>query len=325
MTHTAHPDRRAAAHRLSRAFRSPLAGLAGDLARYRWPVAVMRVLRRGRLFLPGRGEMRRALVALPALADHAAHLDEADALFFLSYRHYLARGMGADDRIRAAHAHYAQQSAAFDPAYRRAVAGGGLSLWGREAGGVAYGIRLSASRDAPWEGGLSLDFEVDGGPVCTMSFSLLPEDMLWSGGAPGRLAPLVVRKQSAQDHRYQAAFNRAFDRTTAAHLCFGALSGFALAQGMTRAVGISARRQPSVTPEAEARFRSSYDVFWETLGGQAGSPFGLVIPLPAFRRPLGGVTGAKRRRALQRRTHVEAVFESARARIAGHLPADPPQ
>lgn len=292
-----------------------------DIQRYSLPVAVLRVLRSSRA-IPMRA-LREDLEAMPAYRRHVALHGGDDPLFYLSHRHYLASGLGTRARALAALSHYGHESRAFDESYFDQVyLRQGLVLWSESIEGVAYDIRLMPGNDVLYEGGLSVVFHVDGARVCVLSFSMVPEALLRPGAegeaGPG-LVPFVVRKHLSEDHSYQAAFNKAFDRATPAHLCLGALAGVALAQGIDRAFGIAAERQVSFPKGRRDVFGNTYDQFWSATGGRRLSPFGFRFALPLELPPLEAMNARQRKRARTRRAHLDAVQQSARERILGHL------
>jgi uncharacterized protein len=304
---------------------APFAGFAPDCDRYSAPVAALRTLRRSRILAMTAGY--RKLAAMAPFQSHVAANEDPDPLFFLSNRHYLVRGLTARERLDAALCHYGHEERAFDPGYTDSVyRNGGLLLWASVVDGTAYDIRLMVGNDVAYEGGLSLVFHVNGGRVCVLSFSLVPTAIVLPGLRIGhgdtplqKTIHFVTRKQLAQDHSYQAAFNKAFDRTTPAHLCFGALAGLVLAQGRSHVVGIDTERHPSFAEPFRAQFQTAYADFWVSLSGRKDSKFGYLIDLPLRLTPLEHLDARRRKRAIARRDHMETVQQSAFAVIASQL------
>jgi hypothetical protein len=294
-----------------------LSGFLPDCRRYSVPVAVVRVLRGSRLL--GMTDLHAALAAQPAFQRHVALKGPQDGAFFLSYKHFLAQGLGGRTRAEAALAHYRHESEAFVPAYLDAVyEPEGLTLWAAEVEGVRYDMRLMLGHDVLHEGSLSVVFHVDGGRVCVLSFATMPGRLLGLGEeAP--LVPFVVRKHLAQDHSYQTAFHKAFDRVTAAHLTFGAMSGIALAQGMPELVGVTAERQVSFRPARSEEFARAYTEFWESVGGRKVSDLAWRIPAQMELSPLEEMNARQRKRARTRRAHIEAVQAQSEATLRAYL------
>lgn len=270
------------------------------------------------------GDVRRRIEANAACRQHRALVARDDPLFYLSHRHYLARGLTAAQRAAAALCHYEHETRAFDEAYFDAVyRQGALVLWRHEFEGRVFDLRLMPGNDVLYEGGASIVLHMDGGRLAVLSYSAVPPAaFVTERGAPTPVL-FVTRKQLAQNHDYQKVFNKAFDRSTPGHLCFGALAGIALAQGMDRVVGITAASHPSCTPAIEGRMKVAYDDFWASLEGRASSPFGQVIDLPMRLTPLDELDAKARKRAIARREHLQQVQASAQATIARHLRRPP--
>jgi uncharacterized protein len=295
-----------------------------DRRKYSVLVAAQRGLRKVRAL--GNSDAVQLLTASPAFQCHVRTDTDPDPLFFLSHRHYLARGLNAQQRIQAALCHYQHEDSRFDAAYTRQVYhGGGLTLWHATIAGVAYDIKLLPGNDVLYEGGLSVVMHVDGGRVCVMSFSVVPTAIVLPGNPedPGLALPpkitFVTRKQLTQTRDYQAAFNKAFDRCTPAHLCFASLSGIAMAQGQKMAFGIAADKHPSYAPGLAAQFHRSYDDFWLSLSGRKLSEWGFLIDLPMKLTSLEFLDGSRRKRALTRRAHIDGVLNQTLATLTPYL------
>lgn len=312
------PERKATTSRGIGAMSVFASGLQADRGRYPlWTMAV-RALRRARIL--GVTEKLGPIATSPSLLAHAAAEGEGDLLFCLSHRYYLAKGLDTQARVLAAKCHYQHEDKTYRPAYYEQVYNnGGLVLWGAETPDHRYDIVLQPGRDVAYEGGLSVALRVDGGCLCVLSFSLVPSQML--GAAPGlpETVHLVSRRHLTKDRSYQADYNRAFNRSTPAHMVFAALEGLILAQGRSHALGIAPERHPSDRADLNPWFRAGYSDFWASLGGQSLGRAGYLIKLPMRLSPLDDLDAAKRKRALQRRAHLDAVRQSARAQISSLL------
>ena len=288
----------------------------GDRQRYGLPGSILRSARRARIMLsvPRWPELARN----PAFAVHAAVAGDGDPMFFLSHRHYLMRGLTTRQRIDAATTHYRHEIEAFGADYLRAVyRQRALTLWRHEAEGVCYDITLMPGNDVAHEGGLSLVLHADGGRICVLSFSLMPRAVAGFEGVTSVPEALyvVTRKQLTRERAYQTAFNKAFDRSTPAHLCFGAMQGIVLAMGHSVVAGIAGQAQPSHKPDMADAFARSYDDFWASMGGQAMSPRAWLMRAPAELPDLDAMDASQRKRARGRRRHAQAVMEQTRAVI----------
>ena len=133
----------------------------------------------------------------------------------------------------------------------------------------------------------------------------------------------MTRKQLTGERDYQAAFNKAFDRSTPAHLCFGALVGLARAQEHHQVMGIDPERQPSFSEPKRSQFTTAYADFWTSLGGRKVSAFGYLVDVPTQMTPLESLDASRRKRAKARRAHMDAVERSAWETIRGYVLARP--
>ena len=295
-------------------------GFLLDCRKYSGLVAAQRGLRKARALFQSHDLAQ--LMASAAFQAHVRFDADHDPLFFVSNRHYLAQNLSARDRTAAALCHYHHQDRAFQPGYAAQVyADQGLILWQKTVENIRYDISLLPGNDVAYEGGLSLVLHVDGGRVCVMSFSLVPTRILVPD-APIRLPDtliFVTRKQLTQERQYQAAFNRAFDRCTPGHLCFGALAGIAQAQGHSFVFGIAAERHPSFIPAMASQFLTAYSDFWLSMSGQKLSDMGYLIELPIQFQALETLEPTRRKRAIARRAHIGQVAKAALDSIGPHL------
>lgn len=285
-------------------------------------VAVLRALRSCRVL--AHGDARTELFANAAYQAHVRAVAAADEIFFLSHRHYLVRGLTAAQRVAAAAHHYRHELQAFDRGYfDRVHAGAGLELWRAEAEGTVFDLVLQPGNDVLYEGGASLVLRHEGQRICVLSYSTLPAS-LFAPAAPAADSPpssvlFVTRKQPTSDYSYQRVFHKAFERTTAGHVCFAALTGLALALGHRSVVGIATDSHPSTKPDREQHFRAAYDEFWTSLGGVRDSRLGYRVPVPMQFPPLEELDAKHRKRANARRAHLDAVRASAQRAIAARL------
>lgn len=295
-------------------------GFVQDSRKYSVLVAAQRGLRKVRAL--SQGGAVQLLAGSAAFNNHMKADSDHDPLFYLSHRHYLARGLTPAQRTQAALCHYQHEDSRFGADYTDQVYhGSGLILWAATVDAVHYDIRLLPGNDVLYEGGLSVVLHVNGGRVCVLSFSVVPTTTVLPAG-PADLPPtitFVTRKQLTQTREYQSAFNRAFDRCTPAHLCFAALSGIAIAQGRRLAFGIAPEKHPSFAPELTAQFQRSYGDFWLSLSGRKLSPWGYLMDLPMRLTTLDALDAPRRKRALARRAHIDGVLNATLDSIRPHL------
>jgi uncharacterized protein VirK/YbjX len=285
-------------------------GLVEDCLKYSPPVAILRAFRAGR-FISMR-DIRARLQNNQAYAGHVRTIGNTDPLFFLSHRYFLAKGLSARQRAQCALFHYEYEVNNFGPLYLdRVYRGDGLTLWSEKIDGNTYDIKLTPGNDVLYEGGLSIVFHFNGERVCVVSYSTVPSVTFNpQAKSPKGAEIFVTRKQLASNHDYQKAFNKAFDRTTPAHLCIGALAGLAMAQGYQRFIGIEPEFHPSCFSNTRKHFDVAYTQFWESLSGRKESPFGTVVSLPLKLPSVDEMDAKARKRALARRQHMENVRQS---------------
>lgn len=318
---TGAPERKVPAAERVGALATLAAGLRADVGRYRpWTMAA-RFVRRARSLLVG--NTVRQLLSSPSLIAHTAAEGEGDPLFCLSHRYYLSKRLDIRARVTAAASHYAFEDRLYRPAYFDQVyLNGGLVLWGANSADHRYDIVLQPGRDVAYEGGLSVALRIDGGVLCVLSFSLVPTRTICDAPGLPETIHFVSRRHLTKDRTYQADYNRMFNRSTPAHMVFAALEGLILAQGRSHALGIAPERHPSDRADLNPYFRAGYTEFWTSLGGQPLRDQGYIIELPMRLSALDDLDAAKRKRALQRRAHLDAVRQSARAQISALLLPD---
>jgi uncharacterized protein len=305
-------------------------GFISDWNRISPQAAVLRVLRSLRVLRTREGARR--LLDNVAYRRHVEAVEPGDPAFFLSHRHYLAKGLSPAQRARAAFHHYDHEVTAFDSAYIGAVyEGRGLVLWRREVDEGVFEIRLLPGNDVLFEGGVSVVAFFNDVRIAVLSYANVPTDILLPGyvaaeGEPPLEASTIfaTRKQLTWDHAlYQKAFNKAFDRSTVGHFCFAALTGLALAQGRHRLMAIAPEAHPAFTPELGGVFRLAYADFWASLGGRPVSSVGWLIDLPMRLTPLDQLDAKARKRAMARRQHIDDVQNETFETVRRHLVAPP--
>jgi len=269
----------------------------------------------------------RMLFANTAFRRHVETISSTDVFFFLSHRHYLTRGLSRPARAAAALHHYEHETTTFDTSYfERVYDRQGLRLWYSEDKGAQFEIRLMPGNDVLHEGGCSVVLFVNGGRVCVISYSNVDRGMIFgeSPRSPRATTLFVSRKQLGSNHDYQQTFNPAFDRCTPAHCCFAALTGIALAQKFTSIAAVRPQAHPGFTEERAERFEVAYAEFWESMAGRVRGPHAYEVNTPMELTPLHRLSPKARRRARNRRSHLEEIRTSAEAIIRDHLGAAHP-
>ena len=281
------------------------------------PVACLRLLRVSPVL--AHLDEGRALLDNAACRRHIETVASADHFFYLSHRHYLAQGFSRSQRTELACAHYEHEVSAYDDRYFDAVyRDGGLSLWHRNVDGTDFEVLMVPAIDTLCEGGLSVVFRVSGGRVGVVSFSFADRATVFDRDIESGTTIFMCRKQLAANHSWQAHFNAAFDRCSAAHFFTAAIAGIALAHGYDSVGGVRPEAQPSCTEDKQEQFRLSYGDFWESLGGRVRGRFAYELPVPMQMTPLADLSAKRRHRARRRRDHLAEIRASARAAIERH-------
>ena len=300
-------------------------GFFADFKSMSIQVACLRVFRRAKfLFMP---KLYKQLLRNAAYQSHIEKVDENDSIFFLAHRYYLAKGLTGAQRSQIALHHYEHEMNSFDQDYYENVyRGQGLMLWSTKVDDIVFDIRLMPGNDVLYEGACSIVFHINGERICVVSYTLVPLELflpthstLKNAQSFGKSIFFVSRKQSTGDHAYQKDFNRVFDRTTPVHLCFGAFTAIAIAQGHSSFIGISPEIHPSIRAGLEKFFDVAYSQFWDSLDGKKISPYGYLMELPMSMTSLDVLDAKARKRAIARRQHIDNVYVQASTIIQKNL------
>lgn len=266
------------------------------------------------------GDAVGRLIHLPIYQAHLEQVGQADPLFFLSHRYYLARGFTLAQRASAAVSHYLSEAALLTPEAAEAIyQGAGLVLWSADHADHRYDIRLTAGLDVAHEGAASLSLYADQTRVCVFSFSHLPRHLVADGPMTADLATLITRKQLTRTRDYQKPFFAAFDRSAPAHLVLAALEGLVQARGGVQLFGLRSGVHPIYSPDIAPHLHAAYCEFWESLSGQISSDRAYALPIPMHLRAIEDLSPDHRARAHARRAHAESIRASARLTMAQHL------
>lgn len=287
-------------------------------------IAYIRVLRSLRLiFYPK--QLQRVLES-KAYHQHVNNLDEYDPLFFISHRTYLAKGLPTTKRIKATANHYGYEAENFKDQYLREMEDNALYLWKASFEGVSFDLRLAHGNDVLYEGASSIVFYQNNERICVISFSIVQatDFLITSVRESFAISDsdnllFITRKQPTSDYSYQKIFNKAFDRTTPAHLCMGALVGYAKTLGFQHAIGVSVASHPSLKSEHQHTLEAAYDDFWVSLNGEKLSSYGYLFNLPLKLTSLDNLDAKARKRATARREHADQVALNAARAIQDYI------
>jgi uncharacterized protein VirK/YbjX len=239
-----------------------------------------------------------------------------DPFHFISHPGYLVRGYTLAQRFEAALHHDRHQAALFDDAALDHIYGPeGYLLWSAEVDGHQFAMRLGLAGEESLEGDLCVRLTADGQSVGSMNF-------VWSDGAMfGRDSGPTIFITRNQTHTWPelAIFRACFKQNSPPYFCLAALSGLALACGLTDLYAVHHAAQMSYEPKYAASFRNSYDEFWEKFNAQRVTPQAFRLSLPLELRDLSELKSKHRSRAEARRRSWGAVGQSAGAALARHL------
>ena len=275
-------------------------------------VASIRALRSLKL-LCYPAQLKRVL-ANKTYRQHLNMLNEHDPIFFLSHRAYLARRLSTAQRINSVINHYEYETEKFNDQYLNKLDDKGLYLWRSSFEGVTFDLRLAHGNDVLYAGASSIVLYQNNERICVISFSIVQAVDLLTAMVIKKCAIgnndnvlFITRKQPTSDYSYQKVFNKAFDRTTPAHLCMGALVGYGKTLGFQHAIGISAASHPSLSAEHQHALEAAYDHFWVSLNGEKLTSYGYLFNLPLKLTSLDDVDAKARKRAIIRREHAYQV------------------
>jgi uncharacterized protein len=268
-----------------------------------WLLSILRPLR-----VLAYRETHRKLLALPVYKQFGATMLREDPFHHISHRHYLRQGLTVGQRVQYVYQHYAFESRQWTDDYSRAVYGGpGLELWRSHGGGAVVTIRLEAGRRDVPEGDLSIvlsvDNAVDNAVLHRINFSWLADTQ------DGTVTPfLACSQRRSSNTEVLFAFERDFPQNSPAFFCFAAVQGVARVVGCTAILAVRSHEQICARKGRDTtHFKSSYDSFWQALGGWDCGRQGFLIPLPAHEKPLSKLSSNHRRRAQKRRRHWKAI------------------
>ena len=269
----------------------------------------------------------RELLALDVYRHHVTQVHD-DVFHHLSHRHYLTKGLPLHERVRCALTHYRFEDAMFDAAYKQAVyRDGGLVLWQHAENGAHVAVKLEMAQRLNAEGDLTLVLVADGRRLHRLSFSWVDARFTARAGlASSGIIPFVARNQGHPAGAIEAiaAFRRAFPDNsplvkTPGFFCFAALQGIAQALGMEGALAVKSVWQCAYDNRDGNRFATTYDGFWQALGGAELPGCCVRIALPFYMKPLSETPSKHRKRAALRHAQWRAIAESARLALLPHI------
>ena len=296
-----------------------MAALAWRQLRTEGVIDGLRVVHGAFRVLTARADHAR-LYALPVVARHIAADPQADLLFHVSHRHFLASGLSPDERLACALSHFTHETEHCDSAYLAAVyQGEGLLLWRAQVGGVDYTMRLRTTPELRHEGPVSVVLLADGQWLHETSFAWVDGRLFQTPKVSGQIL-FVTRNQSlASSAPGLSQFRQAFPQNSPSYFCLAAVHGVARAHGQSHIAGIRYDCQIAFDKQYEISFRRSYCEFWATFGGTPLPRLAMLMPVPARVPDIESLKPKHRSRAKARRTHWADISVGTAALLSGHL------
>ncbi len=261
------------------------------------------------------------LFRLAAYARQIAADPGADALFYVSHRHFLARGLDSATRLRCAidHFRFSQQllPEALCSHLSRST---GLLLWACDTAGPRYELRWQLTPcPTRHEGVLSLVLDAAGERLHTLSFVWVEPARL---AAPAGLGPVLFLTRNQSLPPTAAAlcrFRSDFPQNSPAYFCLAAAHGLARTLGQTHLVGVRGSAQVAFEDALASSFEQAYDALWLAMGGQPLGALALQMPVPPQLPALESLPAKRRSRARARRAHWREIGEATQAALAAQF------
>jgi uncharacterized protein VirK/YbjX len=259
----------------------------------------------------------RQLLRLEIVDKYITDVDDSDALFHLSHRHYLSKSFDKGKRVECALAHYSYENECHDDVYKDAVyRDGGMLLWSCTAGATVYALKLIAT-ELRHEGGVSVVLLADDVALCEMSYAWVEAGMLGLGR--GTL-PLITRNQSiGRSAAPLARFRADFPQNSPPYFCLAAVHAIAQLHGFDRLAGIRSECQIAFEERYASSFSNSYCRFWTTFAGTEVGSVAYAMPVPLSAPPLASVKSKYRKRAMLRRRQWAKISHDAQQALAPRL------
>jgi uncharacterized protein VirK/YbjX len=237
----------------------------------------------------------------------------------MSRRFYLARNLGARQRIEFLLTHYGFEEASFIPAFRQQVyRNGGLLLWHAKVRGTDFQARLCLADRYAAEGDLSVFLLVDGERLHGISFSWANAEFATSKTI---IVPFITANQGRwrRDEHVQQKFDTAFPQNAPSFACYAAMQGIAQAIGAVEMLAVSSRLQVCYRSGDGRRFSNAYDSFWHAVGGVELAAGGFALPVPRPEKPLAEVPAKHRKRTALKRQLWAEITDSSKAMMAAYF------
>ena len=226
--------------------------------------ALVRLFAAGRILLFPR--VFSSIFSLRFFRDYVDGNKDSYGFFFLTHNYYLSKYFTLRERVDCAISHYRHEQRHCGSTYHQSVyhSQGGLILWQREVNGTSYSLILQATDDYRFEGDLSILCLVDGARVCRISFTYVRGALF---GLDSDVTMFVTRNQLDRRPELQR-FRQDFKQNSPPYFCLAALSGIAMAHGISSICMIKETAQVAYDRRYAESFKNSYSAFWKTFGAE---------------------------------------------------------
>lgn len=230
---------------------------------------------------------------------------------------YLARRMTTRTRLESLTHHYDIVRTRLRAGFLDDVLAGRVTLWQDTHAEHRFSVTLAFPRSphhpdrmADHEGDLALNFAMDGVPLYTLCFSVVPDSAVHLGCGN---AIFLGRLQGADGRFEQIRLaTRQLHDISPKDILLAALQGIAQALGIDTLIGVSNAEQLSKSRGVRAEsVLFDYDSFWQSLQAQRTIDNLFMLPLPIPDKPIETIAQKHRSRTLRKRRYKESVSEAA--------------
>jgi uncharacterized protein VirK/YbjX len=219
---------------------------------------------------------------------------------------YLARFFSARQRLDILAHHYEFINASFAQDSNRLFVREGFVIWSKNNEGNMFSIELAIPRRTEMEGELCAVFKMNGKMLHTMTFTILPGEMI---GIDEYLAIFVGGSQGEKGHTETIRqASKALGEICPAKMLLISLQALGRALGIGTIAGVSCRGHicPTVSKSPED-FSSLYDSFWRLNGGESWGEF-FRMKTEISEKPSTSLSASHRARARRKRALQHALL-----------------
>ena len=219
----------------------------------------------------------------------------------------LCQGLSTKDRARCLLVNYRFWQSRLNPySLLQIVTGNSVVLFERKRDDCHVAITFCLSMPIYVEGEMSLLLTVDNVIAYTLSFTIVPGDLV---GASTECAVLISRLQGVKDGGWLSRRAAVVLGVQPQKALLDALQGLSLSMGISYLSGIRAEYQSCYMLEYDTLFRKTYDQFYEANGMAAIDERHFAGEVPLSMKP---IRSPSRHRTHLRQARRKEIFESVR-------------